>query len=398
MVRSLTTAVAGNVLRMSGDLDAAIQATTTAVALAQAADANYIAVDARCDLVVLQIMLGQLHRAVATCQKVLRLAGGPTEREGRLSPIMGLVSARLSQVLCEWNNLEDALRYANEGLQVCRDWGQASYLVIAYGAMAKILQAMGDTAGALDAIQHAAQVAADLPSSIIALLTAVETQIRLAQGDTAAARRWAQSSSLSVGGQLLLYRYQEYRTLVLVLITQNELFNALALLARLLEMAETTGAMSCAIESLVLQALVLQAQGQDDRALKALGRALVLAEPEGYVRTFINVGLPMAELLKQAIAQGITTRYAHSLLTALEGEISSRGPILSLSKELIEPLSEREIEVLRLLITHLSRKEIADQLCVSPNTVRFHLKNIYTKLGVHSRSDAVQRAEELNLL
>ena len=144
--------------------------------------------------------------------------------------------------------------------------------------------------------------------------------------------------------------------------------------------------------------IALQATGQADRALAAIGRALLLAEPEIFVRTFIDEGTPMAHLLKRAISQGIATGYASKLLAALEDETGNRGPIPGFSEELLEPLSEREMEVLRLLITHLSRAEIADQLCVSPNTIRFHVKNIYGKLGVHSRSDALQRAAELNLL
>ena len=143
-----------------------------------------------------------------------------------------------------------------------------------------------------------------------------------------------------------------------------------------------------------------------NQALTTLSRALGLAEPEGYVRTFIERGAPMGHLLKQAIARGISASYANKLLTALEGKTKDKESVLPVSRQvegrgiaaLIEPLSEREREVLRLLITHLSRSEIADRLGISMNTVRFHVKNIYSKLGVHSRSDAVQRAEDMNLL
>jgi LuxR family maltose regulon positive regulatory protein len=289
---------------------------------------------------------------------------------------------------------------------LCRRWGEKNYMSFAYTAMAKTLQAMGDAGSALDAIQQTRQAAADLAPSVITLVTVQEIQIRLAQGDTAAARRWAQASGLSVGDELEFHRHQEYCTLARILIAHGELDDALTLLARLLGMAEAAGAMGLAIRVLVLQAIALRAKGQVDRALTTLSRALTLAEPEGYVRTFIDEGAPMGHLLRQAIGRGIAAGYANKLLAALEGERKDKGPASPVPSQaegheiegLIELLSERELEVLRLLTTHLSRREIAEELCVSVNTARFHVKNIYAKLGVHSRSDAIQRAGELNLL
>jgi LuxR family maltose regulon positive regulatory protein len=143
---------------------------------------------------------------------------------------------------------------------------------------------------------------------------------------------------------------------------------------------------------MILQALALQACGDGERALAALGRALTLAEPGGYVRIFTDEGVPMGELLLKAIASGVVASYASELLAALEEE--TKPP----SSSLIEPLSERELEVLRLLTTSLSSTEIAQELFISVNTVRSHIKSIYGKLNVHRRRDAVQRARELGLL
>jgi LuxR family maltose regulon positive regulatory protein len=406
MVRSFTTAVAAIALRMSGDLVAAVQATTEAIALAQAADADYIAVDVRCDLARLQMARGQLREAAATCQDALRLAGGFTGRRGWPLPITGYVFTHFSLVLHERNDLQAALHHARDSIELCRRWGEKNYLSFAYIAVAKTLLSMGDAGSALDAIQQARQAAADLAPSVIVLVAVQEIQIRLAQGDTAAARRWAQASGLSVDDELEFHRHQEYCTLARVLIACGELGDALTYLARLLEMAEAASAMGLAIGVLVLQAIALRAKGQVDRALTTLSRALALAEPEGYVRTFIDEGAPMGHLLRQAIVRGIAASYANKLLAALEGETKDKAPALPVPSQvegsgiegLIEPLSEREREVLRLLTTHLSRREIAEELCVSVNTVRFHVKNIYAKLGVHSRSDAIQRAAELNLL
>jgi len=157
--------------------------------------------------------------------------------------------------------------------------------------------------------------------------------------------------------------------------------------------------MGPAISILILQALILQSQGEHDQALATLERALSLAEPEGYVRAFVGAGAPMGELLRQAAARGIRLDYVRKLLAALNSEPAAerRTSRLGLSA-LTEPLSERELEVLRLLATHLSSVEVARELVVSVNTARSHIKKIYGKLDVHTRADAVRRAEKLGLL
>jgi LuxR family maltose regulon positive regulatory protein len=146
---------------------------------------------------------------------------------------------------------------------------------------------------------------------------------------------------------------------------------------------------------LVLQALAYKAQENDDRALSSLEEALMLAEPEGYVRTFVDEGDQMKELLRQAASNGIATDYVGKLLIEFEPIKTDKQQI---DQPLIEPLSERELEVLRLLATELSGPEIAQELMVSLNTMRTHTKNIYSKLNVNSRLAALSKARELGLL
>jgi len=178
---------------------------------------------------------------------------------------------------------------------------------------------------------------------------------------------------------------------------------ALDLLKQVQEEAQGAAGKDALIGSLVLQAIVLQSK--PDQALAALERALSLAEPEGYVRTFIDAGAPMSRLLREAVGQGIAPQYAKSLLAALDaerkdGQQPTELPRLAtqLRSPLVEPLTDRELQVLRLLTTRLSSTEIADQLFLSPNTVRSHIKNIYSKLDVHSRQGALDRASDLGLL
>ena len=147
----------------------------------------------------------------------------------------------------------------------------------------------------------------------------------------------------------------------------------------------------------VTRALAYQVQGDISRALKSLEGALTLAQPEGYVRIFVDEGLPMAALLREAAKQGIASNYVHQLQAAFGKTDSSAGDTKPVAQALIEPLSERELDVLRLLRTELDGPEIARELQVSLNTMRTHTKNIYHKLGVNTRRAAIRRAEELDL-
>jgi LuxR family maltose regulon positive regulatory protein len=308
----------------------------------------------------------------------------------------------MSQVLREWNDLDGALRRAREGIELSEQWGWPEGLALGYRRRARALQALGDPEGARRAIEKARQAASGLSPWFGAHMAAHQARLWLAQGNLTAASHWAQESGLSAGDKPNYQSMDGYSALARVLIAQGRLDEASGLLTRLAEMTEAAGAMSYLIETLVLQALTLQAQRKDDQALAALERALTLAEPEGYVRTFIDEGPQMGRLLRRAVVQGITVDYAGKLLAALEKEATKAAAPLAVfgvaPPPLLEPLSPRETEVLRLLTTHLSHAEMAEELVVSVNTVRSHVKNIYGKLGVHSRMEAVERARELGLL
>ena len=185
---------------------------------------------------------------------------------------------------------------------------------------------------------------------------------------------------------MLLARYAAERA-------ERSIHEATRLLERLLGAAEEGARTGSVIEILVLQALARQARGDIPGALASLQRALTLAEPEGYVRIFMDEGPPMASLLRTAAKQGITPSYARRLLAA----VSTTEDGTPVSQGLIEPLSERELDVLRLLGTDLGGPEIARELIVSLSTVRTHTRNIYAKLGVNNRRAAVRRAAELDL-
>jgi LuxR family maltose regulon positive regulatory protein len=227
------------------------------------------------------------------------------------------------------------------------------------------------------------------------VVTVHQARLWLAQGNLEAASRWAQASGLSVDDAPSFHREAGHLTLARILVAQGKPDAAVRLLMRLLKAAESTERWGSAIEALLLLALTQHKKTEPDRALHALERALSLAEPEGYVRIFVDEGAPMAELLRQAAERGIAPGYVQELLSAFDAS----GPAEPRhAQPLIEPLSDREIEVLRLAAAGLSNREIAEQLYVSINTVKAHTKSVYRKLDAHNRTQAINRAQELGLL
>ena len=203
---------------------------------------------------------------------------------------------------------------------------------------------------------------------------------------------WAQESGLNQADTPIPYFYEvDYLTLARLLIAQGKLEAAETLLLGLHHSATASGRGGSLIEILILQAITFAAQDRGKAALSALAQALGLAEGEGFVRLFLDEGAPLAELLRQAVAQGVHGSYALHLLNVF-GEVA-RAP-----QSLIEPLSERELDVLRQVAGGFSNQEIAHDLVIAVSTVKKHVNNIYGKLDVGNRTQAVARARELGLL
>jgi LuxR family maltose regulon positive regulatory protein len=267
-------------------------------------------------------------------------------------------------------------------------------------AMARIREAEGDLGGALDLLNEAERLYVGDFFPNVRPVPALGARVRIAQGELGEALGWARERGLSADDDLSYLREFEHITLARVLLAQyaaeraeRPVHDATRLLERLLRAAEEGQRTGSVIEILVLQALARQARGDVPAALASLQRALTLAEPEGYVRIFVDEGPPMASLLRAAAKLRIAPSYVRRLLAAVY-KTEDGTPV---TQGLIEPLSERELDVLRLLGTDLGGPEIARELVVSLNTVRTHTKNIYAKLGVNNRRAAVRRARELDL-
>jgi LuxR family maltose regulon positive regulatory protein len=411
-MHSLAAVALGGAHWGKGDVVAAQHAFARASATAQQSGYPLLAVSAACYVGMQQTKQGRLREALETYREALELATGP---DGREPPVAGFPLMKLGDLAREWNDLDTAGRDLVQGVELCVQWGQADAVVDGYVALARLRLAQGDSREAAQILQRAEHLARRTKADpwITCWLDDCRIRLWLSTEDLAAAVHWAETSGLRADGELVYQHDLNHINLARVRVAQGVrqpcapyLDEALGLLARLLEAAERADWINEVIKILILQALALQARGGGEEAVRALTRALTLAEPGAYVRTFIDEGPPMGELLRQAAALGTAVDYGSRLLAALEAETENErrdtklAPPLSALRPspLIEPLSKRELEVLRLWAAHLTRTDIAEELFISVNTVRSHIKNIYSKLGAHSRKDAIQRAKRQGLL
>jgi LuxR family maltose regulon positive regulatory protein len=377
----------------SGDLAKGSASLTDAMESSQAAGNSYAAFMAGYELAQMQARQGYLHQADQSYQRALELGA---ERGGRLAAT-GPIYVGRGDLQREWNDLDQASHSLQEGIAKCRQTGNASILLMGHITLARVKQAQGDAVGADLLIQEIEQI---LRSSRLSPLNAAygsawHARLALAQGDLAEALGWVQERKLGVDDELSPPREMEYLTLARVLITQHRPREVLPMLGRLLHLAERQGRMGNALAILVLQALASRASGDEAGAMERLTRALSLAEPEGYIRLFVDEGESMVALLRQAYARGITPDYVATLLSAAEAPALA---VPSPAHSLLEPLTGRELEILRLLVAGLSNAAMARELVITVGTVKSHINHIYGKLGVQSRSQAIARAHSLHLL
>ena len=396
--RASASGLMGLAFWTSGDLEAGQSAWAECIAGLRRA--GHIADIFGCSIALADIWLaqGRLGEAMRTYEQALQRAaeqGGPVLR-GTADMYVGM-----SEVDRERDNLHAAHRHLLTSQELGEHNGLPQNQYRWRVAMARIRQAEGDLAGALELLNEAERLYMGDMFPNVRPVPALKARVWIAQGSLSEALGWAHEQGLSVDDDLSYLREFEHITLARVLLARYEgdraersLHEAARLLERLLLEAEEGGRTGRVIEILVLRALAHQRLGDIPAALACLERAMTLAEPEGYVRVFTDEGPPLASLLQAAAKQGMARNYVRRLLAAVS-ETEHGSP---LEQALIEPLSERELDVLRLLGTDLDGPDIARELTVSLNTVRTHTKHIYAKLAVTNRRAAVRRAQELGLL
>jgi LuxR family maltose regulon positive regulatory protein len=366
-------------------------------------------VSSTCLLARLHVLQSRLRHAAATYRQLIQLVSRPEVLQTMFSSLFYYFG--LGELLYEWNDLDAADQHLSQGMALVEETRpiEPFVAILGYTALARLQQAMGNSREAvetLDALLRLVERRHFAPH-LLPKVTSVVAQLELAQGNVAAAIRWADSSGLSTRDEDLPYpREGEYLALVRVRIAQARddpasslLPDVLRLLDRLQRSAEAKARMGSVLEILVLRALALESYGDRTEALTALEKALLQASPEGYVRLFIDEGAPMRALLRQAYVRSRAPGYVATLLRIFGEQHISDLPLSSARPSpLIEPLTEREREVLRLLLEGASNCEIAHRLVVSVNTVKRHVYNLCGKLGVQSRTQVIARARTLNLL
>jgi len=407
VARSGIGSVLGDAYREADEIAAAKQCYQDGLDASMAAGNALLSMVMTNDLARLNVSLGKLHEAGRQFRQVLAWGSG---RQVPLYPV-GQAYVGLGDLLREWDDPETAESYLSEGIKHCERGGYTRYLILGTLSLARLKAARGDRESMLGLMERAEKLArgTGVPR-FLALVAAYRARLSLlwppsdratAGHHLAAAAQWARTCGLSADDRPEYAREIEYLTLARVLIAEGrersdaaKLGAVRRLLTQGLQAAERAGRSGSALEILVLLALAWQVQGETARALGALERVLTLAEPEGYVRLLVDEGAPMADLLQQAARRSLSSAYGLRLLAALDRAPSSH----SAAQPLAEPLTVRELEVLRLLAAGLSSREIAAELVVSLSTAKAHARHIFGKLEVHNRTQAAVRARELHLL
>ena len=386
-----------------GDLESASEAFARAAATGRAADDLRTALFGLRYQASQEILRGRLRKAEELLLEGQRLA---ERRPEGVPSVAGIIHTGMGELLYERGDLDEARRLLEEGIEHGRRSGEAKILVYGYVNLARVLMARGEAEGAHSLIREAGGLTPRWP-----LIWASQARLWLAQGDVESAARWAREYG-ATQDYMSYPRHFERITMARVLLGEDRTEEALDSLGNLLENAVSEGRMAHEIELRVLLALTCERLGASGEASEHLERALSLAEPEGFVRVFVDEGLPMAALLERVIRsprddgsynsapQGAPDIYAGRLLEhiALQTADSGNGGPRSGGVPGLEPLSGREVEVLELVAAGRSNAEIAGELYLSVGTVKAHVHHIFGKLLVRNRSQAVARARELRLL
>jgi LuxR family maltose regulon positive regulatory protein len=403
--RGLSDVLSGFAYWSSGDLEAAREAVADAIAKMQMTGRISFIISFTSYLGDILTAQGRLHEAGRTYLQVLEIAAGQDKPEIKEAAVLHL---GLSELYFERGDMEAAAEHLQKGEQLGEQPAFPPWYRHWLCAHIRIMGAEGNYKEITEMLSEAEGLYYRHPIPVVRPLTALIARTQLAQSKLTEVLQWAREQQLTIEDDLSYLREFEHITLVRLLIAQykNEhndahIREAKALLERLLKAAEAGGRMASVVEILMLQALAFEAQEDISSAMAPLQRALTLAEPEGYFRIFVGEGPPMAHLLYEALTHEIAPDYVQRLLIAFSVEEPEKDEPSQRSvsgSELIEPLSEREIEVLQLIAEGLTNQEISSRLYLSLNTVKAHTRNIYGKLGVNNRTQAGARARALGLL
>jgi LuxR family maltose regulon positive regulatory protein len=398
--RGIAAMALGDSHYIDGDMNAANDALSEAIRISRIAGNVYIAAYTSIKLAIVLQYQGRLHQALETCRELMAFLDSSGLSQSALA---GLLHAQWGEILWDLNDIDKAFHFTIKGIELGEYEIDVTNLAWTQIVLLKLLYAKADLTGAMETILKLEQTAREshVPPWIVSRIAAWKAKIWLKEGNKAALRQWVQERLLDTDGEPLFVREVEYLVFARILIFRGELEEAVNLVERLIERAQAGGRITRQIEMYLVLALAVKELGDTDKAMTILSKGLSLAESRGHIRLFVNEGPPMARLLYEAVTRGIAPEYARRLLAAFPiSEPVQEAPLDTQGSEsdLVEPLSERELEVLLLIAEGLTNREIASRLFLSLNTVKAHTRNIYGKLGVHSRTQAVAKAKAFGVL
>jgi LuxR family maltose regulon positive regulatory protein len=379
--RTSTAWKLGYAHHLQGNRVAAVRAYTEVIQTGKASGNVIFTINATIGLGALQEAANQLYPAVETYRSALQLLGDQP------LPVAGEAWLGLARIHYEWNDLDAAHQHGQRVAELARLAEDDDRSVAGEVLLARLKLAQGDTAGAAVILANAGQLARQHNfESRMREVAAAQVLTTLRQGNLAAAADLAKSHDLPTSRARIH-------------LAQGNTSAALALLDPMRRRMEAKGWEDERLKIMVLQAVAHHAYGEEDEALNVLGEALALAEPGGFIRIFVDEGEAMRDLLRRAAARGLAGAYTRRLLSAFDTpDRPVSSPIRPAATALAEPLTAREVEILRLIAAGMRNQEIADHLVISLPTVKRHIANAYGKLGVSHRTEAVARANTLSLL
>jgi len=406
MMRGVTTYYLGHAERRDGNMIEAERAYIEASNIGLQTDNLLLALHALANLSSVQITMGRLKEAARTSQRILEVT---EDRQRQNWPVAGLAYQGLSKLSYEWNDLEAAERYSRQGIEYGQRGGLIGLEFNSLSVLASTLQAQDDSSGADEMLREIVVINDKNHHPVYTSQSAAwEARLRLQQGHIEQASLWAESCGLMINDTEWPYpRAVEYLSLARVLIAQGKFEGVECLLDRLFQTAEAKKRTGDLIEILIQQALYWDASKEKERAFQLIEHALRLAEPEGFVRSFVDESEPIRSLLldyqtliNRKIGEA-SDRESFRLLTytdKLLAAFSQPASIKKIDEPVLEPLSERELDILHLIATGRSNKEIAEILVIALSTVKSHINNLYGKLGADRRTQAIAIAREKGLL
>jgi len=349
---------------------------------------------------------GELYRTRDLCNDQVRLAEKYNLAEIN---IVGCIKTILGEVLAEFNDLERAIQHARQGVKIAEGGQNLVFLSMSYLYLMRVLFSKKDLAGAEEVFDKVLRLERKMtiPIWLSSQMASWQVKFWLLQDDLEAISNWADKREILIYDDHHAHEEIDHLSMIdhivyaRILIAQDRMEETIQLLRYLYQTAEGSGRISRSIEIRMLQALAYQSTGQIEQAMESFEHVLNLAEPKGFIRIFVDDGPPIANLLYEALKREIAPEYIRRLLAAFPvtepEETNLTKPQVDQSK-LIEPLSDREIEVLQFIAKGLTNQEISNKLFLSMHTVKTHTRNIYSKLGAHHRAEAVAKARGFGIL